>query len=110
MLFFWLLWGDFTIMLRERSVTPTFQYMLKELNASDFVLGLLVGFLPHAIGMVLGPVISYRSDRLRSPRGRRIPYLVLSTPPHQEALTPTGALWASLQIGAVSLGSRESAE
>ena len=80
MLFFWLLWGDFTIMLRERSVGPTFQYMLKQLHASDFVLGLLVTFIPQAIAMVLGPVISYRSDRFRGPRGRRIPYLMLSTP------------------------------
>lgn len=80
MLFFWLLWGDFTLMMRERSVLPTFQYMLKELHASDFILGMLVSFIPHAVAMVLGPVISYRSDRHRSPRGRRIPYLLLTTP------------------------------
>jgi MFS family permease len=80
MLFFWLLWGDFTLMLRERSVQPTFQLLLKQFHASDLVLALLVTVIPQAVTMVLGPVISYRSDRHRSPRGRRIPYLLIPTP------------------------------
>src|SRR5437762_12607418 len=28
-LFFWLLWGDFTISLKDRSVTPTLQVLLR---------------------------------------------------------------------------------
>jgi MFS family permease len=37
-------------------------------------------FIPQAIIIVVGPVVSYRSDRHRGPWGRRIPYLLLSTP------------------------------
>ncbi len=29
---------------------------------------------------MLNPIVSYRSDRLRSRLGRRVPYLILSTP------------------------------
>lgn len=79
-LFFWLLWGDFAWSLKERSVTSVVQLMLKNLDTSDMLAGFLIGSLPSAITIILGPVISYRSDRHRSRWGRRIPYLVVTTP------------------------------
>ncbi len=79
-LFFWLLWGDFSWQLKERAVFPVAQLMLKSISASDFIVGVLIGSFPAAIGMILGPVISVRSDRHRGRWGRRIPFLIISTP------------------------------
>jgi len=78
--FGWLLWGDFAWMIKERALWPLVPIILKRFEASDMVTGLLMGTLPAALGLVLGPIVSYRSDRLRSTRGRRIPYLLASTP------------------------------
>jgi MFS family permease len=79
-LFFWLLWGDFALNLKERSVPPALQLLLKHFHASDFVLGLLVTSLPQAIGLVITPIASYRSDRHRGRWGRRIPFLLVTAP------------------------------
>ncbi|RYG69007.1 MFS transporter, partial [bacterium] len=43
-------------------------------------LSMLMTFLPPAIGLIVGPIVSYRSDRLRSRWGRRIPFLLIPTP------------------------------
>lgn len=79
-LFFWLLWGDFALMLKERSVPAALQLLFKKFHASNRLLGLLLGSLPPAIGIILGPIVSYRSDRHRGPWGRRIPFLLIPTP------------------------------
>ena len=79
-LFFWLLWGDFAWSLKERSVPAVVQVLLKNFHASDMLTGLLIGSLPQALTMLLGPIISYRSDRHRGPWGRRIPFLLIPTP------------------------------
>jgi MFS family permease len=79
-LFFWLLWGDFAWNMRERSVGPMVQLFLKSLHASDFTLAMLMTFLPPGINLILSPIISYKSDRLRSRWGRRIPFLLIPTP------------------------------
>lgn len=78
--FGWLLWGDFAWMIKERALWPLVPLILKGFDASDKVIGLLMVTLPGALGLLLGPIVSYRSDRLRSPRGRRIPYLLATTP------------------------------
>ncbi len=78
--FGWLLWGDFAWMIKERALWPLVPLILKRFETSDMITGVLMGTLPAALGLVLGPIVSYRSDRLRSPRGRRIPYLLASTP------------------------------
>ncbi len=80
LLFFWLLFGDFAIQLKERSDTPTAQIVLKQLGAADLIVGLIIGSIPAAIGMIVGPIISMRSDRTRTRWGRRIPYLLLPLP------------------------------
>ena len=79
-LFGWLLWGDFAWMIKERALWPVVPLVLKQFDASAMVIGIFMGTLPAAIGLVLGPIISYRSDRKRSPRGRRIPYILVTTP------------------------------
>jgi len=80
LLFFWLLWGDFAWSMRERIVPPAIQLLFKRFGASDMIVGLLFSSLPAAIGLVVGPLVGYRSDRLRSRWGRRIPFLALPTP------------------------------
>lgn len=79
-LFCWLLFGDFAWQLKERSVTATAQLVLRKFEASDFLVGLLVGSLPAALGMIIGPIVSVRSDRHRGRWGRRIPYLLVPLP------------------------------
>jgi len=79
-LFGWLLLGDFAWQLKERSVTTTAQLVLKKFEASNFFSGLLIGSIPAAIGMILGPIVSVRSDRHRGRWGRRIPFLLVPLP------------------------------
>lgn len=79
-LFCWLLWGDFAWSMRERSVTWVMQLLLKKFQASDLLTSLLIMTLPAALGMVISPIVSYRSDRHRGRWGRRIPFLIWPTP------------------------------
>ncbi|MES2308468.1 MAG: MFS transporter [Verrucomicrobiota bacterium] len=79
-LFFWLLWGDFAWCMKERAAVPVAQLLLKQLKASDMIVGLLVGSLPSAFGMIIGPMIGVMSDRHRGSWGRRIPFLLIPTP------------------------------
>lgn len=79
-LFCWLVWGDFAWAMRDRATMPLAQLLLKQFGAGDFVVGTLVGSLPAALAMLLGPVISVYSDRHRGRWGRRIPFLLIPTP------------------------------
>jgi Na+/melibiose symporter-like transporter len=79
-LFLWLLGGDFSWQLRERAMSPAIPLLLRSFGGSDFIAGLLMGFIPAALGIVIQPVVSYMSDRYRSRLGRRIPFLLGSTP------------------------------
>ncbi len=79
-LFVWLLWGDFAWSMRDRSIPPVITLLFKNYGSPDTLTGILIGSLPALLGLVLNPIVSYRSDRLRSRLGRRIPYLILSTP------------------------------
>lgn len=108
-LFAWMLVGDFAWSMRERSVGPLSQWYLKQLNVSNFVFGLIITSLPAIIGLLVTPVVAYRSDRHRGPRGRRIPYLMTTTPMAAMGMTgiavsPIVGPWLHLQLGAASPG------
>ena len=79
-LFLWLLWGDFAWAMRDRSVGPMASWYLSHLNVSSLLFGLLLSSFPSLIGLILGPTISFISDRHRGRRGRRIPFLLITTP------------------------------
>ena len=79
-LFWWLLLGDFALAMRDRSMPQVVQLLLKHYHASDTLVATLMTVLPTVIGMFLGPIVSFRSDRLRSRWGRRIPFLLIPTP------------------------------
>lgn len=90
LLFFWLLMGDFAIYMRERSAIPSVVELLRQQQASATTMSLLVYALPALIGMILGPIASYRSDRHRGPYGRRIPFLIIPTPVGALAMVGVG--------------------
>jgi len=79
-LFGWLLCGDFALSVRDRAMQGMMQLLLKKFGASNMISGLLIASLPAAIGLIIGPVVGYKSDRLRTRWGRRIPFLLLTTP------------------------------
>lgn len=89
-LFCWLLWGDFAWNMKERAIQPMSQMLFKQFKASDLVLGLMVTSLPAALGMLIGPIVSVRSDNHRGRWGRRIPYLLIPTPIAAAAMVGMG--------------------
>jgi maltose/moltooligosaccharide transporter len=66
--------------MKDRAIVPVAQLMLREFQASDFLMALLIGSVPAAFGMFLVPIISVRSDNHRGRWGRRIPFLLIPTP------------------------------
>jgi MFS family permease len=79
-LFSWLLWGDLAYSLRDRVVPPVMQLLFKKFGASDALTGFLFASLPCVLGVMVGPLVGYSSDRLRTRWGRRIPFLFFSMP------------------------------
>lgn len=75
-----LLGGDFAWSMRERSVQPLFQILLRKYDASDFLTSLLIGSVPALLTLIVWPVVSVWSDRTRTRWGRRIPFLFFPTP------------------------------
>jgi maltose/moltooligosaccharide transporter len=79
-LFFWLLWGDFIWTLMDQAVPGILPLKLQAMGAGDTVNQLLNRSLSSAAIFLLAPVAGVISDRHRGPRGRRIPFLLWSTP------------------------------
>jgi maltose/moltooligosaccharide transporter len=77
---FWLLWGDFALQFMAQVVPKVMPLKLKELNASDALIGILVTSLMWGFALVVTPTVSYWSDRYRGRAGRRIPFLLWPTP------------------------------
>ena len=103
-LFLCLLGGDFFWQFRERAISPAIPLLLRQFGASDFMTALLLGFVPPALAIGLTAVISYRSDRYRSRLGRRIPFLLVATPPAFLAMvglafSPVIGRWLRLRLG-----------
>lgn len=110
-LFLWLLWGDFSWAMRDRSVGPMAQWYLQHLEVPNLVFALLITSFPALVSLLLGPVISYKSDRHRGPRGRRIPFLLVTTPIAAFgmagiALCPVLGPWLHTALGGVSPGEK----
>lgn len=80
MLCFWLLWGDFPWAMKDRAVGPSATLLIKQLGVSDFLYGLIIVGFPNFTNIFLSPAISYISDRHRGKWGRRIPFLLFTTP------------------------------
>ena len=79
-LFCWLLWGDFAWGLKERAVGYVAGLMVKRFGISNLWYGILMTSYPCFTNIFLMPVISFWSDRHRGRLGRRIPFLLVTTP------------------------------
>ena len=79
-LFFWLLWGDFTWAMKDRAVGPSATLLIRMFDVSDLVYTLIIVAFPNFTNIFLCPIISYISDRHRGRWGRRIPFLLFTTP------------------------------
>ncbi len=81
-LFSWLLWGDFCFQIMEHvgGLGIIGLYMMEKLDANMFTVGFLTSTIPMLLGVFLGPIISFKSDRYRSKYGRRIPFMLLTAP------------------------------
>jgi MFS family permease len=83
---------------------PMAQMLFKQFKASDLIVGLMVTSLPAALGMLLGPIISVRSDNHRGRFGRRIPYLLIPTPIAAAAMVGMGYTPQLAELLSAALG------
>ncbi len=79
-LFLWLLWGDFCFTMMETVVPSIVPLRLKELQAPNWILGLVLATIPGVLNVILNPIISTASDRHRGRLGRRIPFMLFTVP------------------------------
>lgn len=80
MVFMWLLWGDFCFTLMETVEPSVLPFMLKGLGASNLIISMYITTITNVFNLTVCPISSFMSDRYRSKWGRRIPFLVFSTP------------------------------
>jgi maltose/moltooligosaccharide transporter len=78
---FWLLWGDFCLMIMESLLPNVVPLQLRWSGAHDSLVGFLSQGLPAFIGMMMNPFVGVQSDRHRGPMGRRRPFLLWSLVP-----------------------------
>ncbi len=66
--------------MHDRSVGPMAGWFLDHLRVPNVVFSILLSSFPALVTLLVGPVISVKSDRHRGRRGRRIPFLLVTTP------------------------------
>jgi len=76
----WLLWGDFAFNFFESIFVKFIPIYLKDLHASNTLIGVMGGSFAGMVNVLFLPAISRWSDDLRTPMGRRIPLLYVITP------------------------------
>ena len=76
----WMLYGIFCFCLMEALVPSLLPLSLKRFDASNTMIGILVGSIPGILNFIVNPIVSTRSDRTRTRIGRRMPYLLFATP------------------------------
>jgi MFS family permease len=79
-LFAFLMLGDFAYAIRERAVGDIFQVLLRKFAVSDLLFSILTSTLPAIMTIMVVPFIGVISDNYRSRLGRRIPFLIITTP------------------------------
>ena len=80
-LFALLLWGDFAWSMKDRVVFPMTVKLAKErFVLNDTLYSILIISFPNFTNIFLMPIVSYLSDRHRGRLGRRIPFLLFTTP------------------------------
>lgn len=89
-LFAWLLWGDFAFAFFESIFGRFIPLYLKDMQASNTLIGVMTGSIAGGLNLFLLPGISQWSDRCRTRWGRRIPFLAVTTPLTVGALISVG--------------------
>lgn len=89
-LFLWLLWGDFAFTFFESIFGRFIPLYLKDLNASNTLIGVMTGSIAGLVNFFFLPNISQWSDRCRSRLGRRIPFLYAVVPLTVSSLVMVG--------------------
>ncbi len=79
-MFGWLLWGDFCFSMMEIVLPNILPLKLKDLGVSNVLMSMIMTTIPGIFDITVGTVVSYKSDRYRSPRGRRIPFIWYTLP------------------------------
>ena len=108
-LFCWLFWGDICYTLMETVVPSILPVTLKNLDASNLAMGIILASIPLSAASLCNPVISFKSDRFRSKWGRRIPFIILSLPLLVMALLGVGTaanfgVWLHRHVGVFTAG------
>ncbi len=80
LIFVYLCWGDFVFTLLDEQLPNIMPLKLKDIGCDDTTIMVLNRTLSALIGFLLCPAVSFASDRCRSRWGRRIPYLLWTTP------------------------------
>ena len=80
-LFIWLLWGDFCFTIMEFAMPGVLSVNIKGMGASNTITALFITTIPAFFNATVCPMISFKSDRMRTRWGRRIPILLVATPP-----------------------------
>jgi Na+/melibiose symporter-like transporter len=79
-LFTWLMAGDVVFVLISQIEPRVLPVLLKLHGATDSQITFIVSSIPAILTLLINPVVSYCSDRTKTSRGRRIPYLLWATP------------------------------
>lgn len=87
---FWLLWGDFAFAFFESIFGRFLPLFMRNLEASNTLVGLMTGGLVGIVNVLCLPGISRWSDGFRSRMGRRIPFLLVAAPITVVALICSG--------------------
>ena len=77
---FWMLWGDFFWAMKDRAIGPSSTLLFKQIVNSEFLYGLIIIAFPNFTNIFLQPIIGFVSDRHRGRLGRRIPFILFTTP------------------------------
>lgn len=79
--FLWMLWGDLCLNLMDSGVVPNvIPLQMSKYGASGFLIGLVTGTMMEILATLMVPVISTWSDRYRGRLGRRMPFILWTTP------------------------------
>jgi maltose/moltooligosaccharide transporter len=79
-LFAYLLWGDFCFSMMEAVWPKILPLVLKGEGTPNLVIALVITTIPNVMNFFMNPIVGTTSDRYRSRRGRRIPFLLFATP------------------------------
>lgn len=80
-LFAFMIWGDFCNVMVGQVVPSIMPLKFKELGASNAMIGLFMTSIPSVLSLLVNPFVSFKSDRHRSKRGRRIPFILYTLLP-----------------------------